>query len=74
MPEQAAASHAALGGLDAVLSRLAQIDGQPRHVGKLTAHDNGLLEVSGFEYPLGYAGHPAVQTRDDANRLVDMDA
>ena len=54
--DSVAAPPAAMSGLDAVLSRLALIDGAPRHVGKLTAHDNGLLEVSGFEYPMGYAG------------------
>ncbi len=52
-----------------MLSRLALIDGQPRHVGKLTAHDNGLLEVSGFEYPLGYAG----QVKASDGRMISAE-
>ncbi len=39
-----------------VLSRLDDIGNEPRYVGKLSAHDNGMLEVTGFEYPLGYSG------------------
>jgi flagellum-specific ATP synthase len=39
-----------------VLARLEDIGNGPRYVGKLSAHDNGMLEVTGFEYPLGYSG------------------
>ena len=39
-----------------ILSRLDDIGNEPRFVGKLSAHDNGMLEVTGFEYPLGYSG------------------
>lgn len=39
-----------------VLARLDDIGNEPRYVGKLSAHDNGMLEVNGFEYPIGYSG------------------
>ncbi|MEP3915775.1 MAG: flagellum-specific ATP synthase FliI, partial [Parasphingorhabdus sp.] len=39
-----------------VLARLDDIGSEPRYVGKLSAHDSGMLEVTGFEYPLGYSG------------------
>ena len=39
-----------------VLARLDDIGNAPRYVGKLSAHDNGMLEVTGFAYPLGYSG------------------
>ena len=39
-----------------VLARLDDIGNEPRYVGKLSAHDNGMLEVTGFEYPIGYSG------------------
>ncbi|MEH6716679.1 FliI/YscN family ATPase [Parasphingorhabdus flavimaris] len=39
-----------------VLARLDDIGNEPRYVGKLSAHDNGMLEVTGFAYPLGYSG------------------
>ncbi|MEH6700091.1 FliI/YscN family ATPase [Parasphingorhabdus sp.] len=39
-----------------VLTRLDDIGSEPRYVGKLSAHDNGMLEVTGFAYPLGYSG------------------
>tara|TARA_R110000824_G_scaffold3323_1_gene15740 strand:- start:776 stop:2134 length:1359 start_codon:yes stop_codon:yes gene_type:complete len=45
-----------------ILSRLDDIGNGPRFVGKLSAHDNGMLEVTGFEYPLGYSGR--VQATD----------
>ncbi len=43
-------------GISGLLARLENIGNEPRHVGKLSAHDNGMLEVTGFEYPLGYSG------------------
>ena len=43
-------------GLAGLLARVENISNEPRHVGKLSAHDNGMLEVTGFEYPLGYSG------------------
>lgn len=43
-------------GLAGLLARVESISNEPRHVGKLSAHDNGMLEVTGFEYPLGYSG------------------
>ncbi|WP_082896742.1 FliI/YscN family ATPase [Parasphingorhabdus sp.] len=42
--------------VQSVLARLDDIGNEPRFVGKLSAHDNGMLEVTGFEYPLGYSG------------------
>jgi len=42
--------------LPGCLARVANISNEPRYVGKLSAHDNGMLEVTGFEYPLGYSG------------------
>ncbi|GAB5486464.1 MAG: flagellar protein export ATPase FliI [Parasphingorhabdus sp.] len=43
-------------GIAGLLARVETISNEPRYVGKLTAHDNGMLEVTGFEYPLGYSG------------------
>lgn len=43
-------------GIAGLLARVENISNEPRHVGKLSAHDNGMLEVTGFEYPLGYSG------------------
>lgn len=43
-------------GLDSLFARVADIGNEPRFVGKLSAHDNGMLEVTGFEYPLGCMG------------------
>lgn len=43
-------------GIAGLLARVENISNEPRYVGKLTAHDNGMLEVTGFEYPLGYSG------------------
>ncbi|MEP3465450.1 MAG: flagellum-specific ATP synthase FliI, partial [Parasphingorhabdus sp.] len=43
-------------GIAGLLARVENIGNEPRHVGKLSAHDNGMLEVTGFEYPLGYSG------------------
>ncbi|HEY9090357.1 FliI/YscN family ATPase [Parasphingorhabdus sp.] len=43
-------------GIQGLLARLEHISNEPRHVGKLSAHDNGMLEVTGFPYPLGYSG------------------
>ncbi|MEP3227118.1 MAG: FliI/YscN family ATPase [Parasphingorhabdus sp.] len=43
-------------GIQGLLARIEQINNEPRHIGKLSAHDNGMLEVTGFPYPLGYSG------------------
>ena len=43
-------------GIQGLLARIEHISNEPRHVGKLSAHDNGMLEVTGFPYPLGYSG------------------
>ncbi|GAA0466930.1 FliI/YscN family ATPase [Parasphingorhabdus litoris] len=43
-------------GIQGLLSRIEHISNEPRQVGKLSAHDNGMLEVTGFAYPLGYSG------------------
>ena len=43
-------------GIRGLLARIEHISNEPRHVGKLSAHDNGMLEVTGFPYPLGYSG------------------
>lgn len=43
-------------GIEGLLARIEQIGNEPRFVGKLSGHDNGMLEVTGFEYPLGYSG------------------
>lgn len=43
-------------GITGLLARIENISNEPRYVGKLSAHDNGMLEVTGFEYPLGYSG------------------
>ncbi|MEW4466471.1 FliI/YscN family ATPase [Parasphingorhabdus sp. JC815] len=42
--------------LRGLLARIDHISNEPRHVGKLSAHDNSMLEVTGFPYPLGYSG------------------
>ncbi len=43
-------------GIQGLLARIDHISNAPRYVGKLSAHDNGMLEVTGFAYPLGYSG------------------
>lgn len=43
-------------GIQGLLARIEHISNEPRYVGKLSAHDNGMLEVTGFAYPLGYSG------------------
>ena len=43
-------------GIQGLLARIEDISNELRHVGKLSAHDNGMLEVTGFPYPLGYSG------------------
>jgi len=53
MKEQEPAASSGIAGL---LARVGEIQNEPRFVGKLSAHDNGMLEVTGFEYPLGYSG------------------
>lgn len=36
--------------------RIATISTGPRAIGKLVAHDGGMLEVTGFNYPIGFGG------------------
>ncbi len=43
-------------GIRGLLARIEHISNEPRYIGKLSAHDNGMLEVTGFAYPLGYSG------------------
>ena len=43
-------------GIRGLLARIEHVSNEARHVGKLSAHDNGMLEVTGFPYPLGYSG------------------
>lgn len=36
--------------------QLATLDSAPRRIGRLVAHDGGMLEVTGFDYPIGFGG------------------
>lgn len=36
--------------------RVTAISSGPRSIGKLVAHDGGMLEVTGFNYPVGFGG------------------
>lgn len=45
-----------------VIDRIAAIDAGPRKIGRLVAHDAGMLEVTGFDYPMGFGG--VIRTAD----------
>jgi flagellum-specific ATP synthase len=36
--------------------KVAALGAGPRRVGRLVAHEGGMLEVTGFDYPIGYGG------------------
>lgn len=36
--------------------KIAALEPGPRRVGRLVAHEGGMLEVTGFDYPIGYGG------------------
>lgn len=36
--------------------KIAALKAGPRRVGRLVAHEGGMLEVTGFDYPIGYGG------------------
>ena len=36
--------------------KIAALEAGPRRVGRLVAHEGGMLEVTGFDYPIGYGG------------------
>ena len=33
--------------------KIAALEAGPRRVGRLVAHEGGMLEVTGFDYPIG---------------------
>ncbi len=56
--------------------KIAALEAGPRRVGRLVAHEGGMLEVTGFDYPIGYGGScappmaaaSAPRSRDSAAR------
>lgn len=36
--------------------QISSLSAGPRRIGKLVAHEGGMLEVTGFDYPIGYGG------------------
>ncbi|WP_420605854.1 FliI/YscN family ATPase [Novosphingopyxis sp.] len=54
-----AAQEQALTGL---IDRIGNIGAGPRRIGRLVAHDAGMMEVTGFDYPIGFGG--TIRTAD----------
>ncbi|MEZ5709272.1 MAG: FliI/YscN family ATPase [Blastomonas sp.] len=47
---------AQIDAVDELAQEIRSIGAGPRRIGKLVAHDGGMLEVTGFDYPIGYGG------------------
>ena len=48
--------------VESLIDRVGAVDAGPRRIGKLVAHDAGMMEVPGFDYPLGFGG--SIRTAD----------
>ena len=48
--------------VESLIDRVGAVDAGPRRIGKLVAHDAGMMEVTGFDYPLGFGG--SIRTAD----------
>jgi flagellum-specific ATP synthase len=42
--------------IDQLVHEISALSAGPRRIGKLVAHEGGMLEVTGFDYPIGYGG------------------
>ena len=45
-----------------LVNRIGNLNAGPRRIGRLVAHDAGMMEVTGFDYPIGFGG--TIRTAD----------
>ena len=57
-------------GLTSLLGRIEAIGAGPRRIGRLVAHDAGMLEVTGFNHPIGFGG--TIHTADGGTMKAEI--
>ena len=50
--------------------KIAALGTGPRRIGRLVAHEGGMLEVTGFDYPIGFGG--ALRTADGRKIMAEI--
>jgi len=61
---------AQVNAMAAFAGKIGELSAGPRRIGRLVAHDAGMLEVTGFDYPIGYGG--ALRTADGRRIMAEI--